>query len=178
MGENRHEHRVVYGPEKGWYAIQGSQKNAKTELIMVNFYTFLNGLKVGDRLVVPKSDLGLVQHHALFLGYWSGNYWIIENAVNAGVRLVTADAFFKDVSSVTRIERFVPKRGYSSDDLLRYALSKQGKSYNLLHYNCESFCNEVQHFVVKSKQADNGLAIGAIAGLALLFLGLTSNQRS
>ena len=37
-------------------------------------------LEPGDRIIIPKSLLGLVQHHALYLGYNNlGQHLICEN---------------------------------------------------------------------------------------------------
>lgn len=117
-----------------------------------------------------------MQHHAIFLGFQNGHFWIIENKDGFGVRVVNADVFFTGVDVITRIERFVPRAGYSRNDLATYALSKKGTAYNLLHYNCETFCNDVMHHVPVSKQTNNGLAIGAFTGVALLLFALAASS--
>lgn len=130
---------------------------------MEKFLSILSTLSTGDRVVIPKSGVKIVQHHGIFLGYSDGRYIFIENKDGIGVRVVTAQVFFAGVNEVTRVNRFVPKQGYSRHDLYRYALSKKGRAYNLLSYNCEHFANEIQHRVVKSKQADTGLFLGFLA---------------
>lgn len=135
---------------------------------MRKFLHVLNTLQIGDRLVVPKSNFRMVQHHAIFLGFLNGHYWFIENKESFGVRIVTAEVFFVGVDEITRIVKFVPKVGYSRRVLSDYALSKKGKGYNLVSYNCEHFANEVQNRVIKSHQADTGVALGMLAGLVLL----------
>lgn len=137
---------------------------------MNKFQQTLNSLRAGDRIVVPKSYLRVVQHHAIYLGFENGQHWIIENKEIFGVRVVNAATFFAGVNEITRITPFNPKTGYSRNDLINYALSKKGKRYHLTNYNCEHFANEVQHRVVKSKQADTGVGF-AIFGLALLLIG-------
>lgn len=143
---------------------------------MKKFYPILLTLKIGDRLVVPKSTLNLVQHHAIYLGFQNGRFWVIENKDGIGVRVVDSDVFFADVNIITRVERFTPRSGYSRNDLAIYALSKKGKSYSLLHYNCETFCNDIQHHVPKSGQAETGLAISAFAGIAILLIALAAQS--
>lgn len=143
---------------------------------MKKFYPILLTLKIGDRLVVPKSTLNLVQHHAIYLGFQNGRFWIIENKDGIGVRVVDSDVFFADVNIITRVERFISRSGYSRNDLAIYALSKKGKSYSLLHYNCETFCNDIQHHVPKSDQAETGLAISAFAGIAILLIALAARS--
>jgi hypothetical protein len=137
---------------------------------MNRFYATLISLQIGDRIVVPKSNLDLVQHHAIFIGYENGHFWFIENKDGIGVRVVNADVFFTGVQKITRIVPFQPKNGYGRIELVNYALSKKGMRYHLTNYNCEHFANEVQHRVVKSRQADTGVGL-ALFGLAALLIG-------
>jgi len=46
--------------------------------------------------------------------------------------------------------------------LVEKALSKLGKPYSLINYNCESFCNDVQYNIIKSAQVSVGLFIGFV----------------
>lgn len=141
---------------------------------MRNFLHILSTLQVGDRIVVPKSGFNMVQHNAIYLGFKNGRHLIIENKEGFGVRVVYAETFFAGVQKITRVTRFVPKYGYSRNDLANYALSKKGKAYDLWNYNCEHFANEVQHRVIKSKQSDTGKGIAALGIAALVIAGLAS----
>lgn len=125
-------------------------------------------LQPGDRIVVPKSTLSMVQHHAIFLGFTNNHYWFIENKEGIGVRIITAENLFTGVSVITRIKRFIPTVDYSRNDLVKLAISKKGKSYNLFNYNCEHLANELQNRIVKSKQAETGIGLSVLAGIALL----------
>jgi len=119
-------------------------------------------LEPGDRIVVPKSLFGIIQHHALYLGYNSqGQHLICENMIGVGVRLIRVEDFFKHVIHVTRIEKF-KGNNFERKQLVEKALSKLGKPYSLINYNCESFCNDVQHNVIKSGQVSTGLFIGFV----------------
>jgi hypothetical protein len=142
---------------------------------MKNFYNTLISLKIGDRIVVPKSSIQWIQHHAIFLGYENGQYWFIENKEGIGVRVVSADIFFTGVSHITRIVPFNPRYGYGCEELLEYALSKRGKGYHLTNYNCEHLANDIQNHVVKSSQATTGVAIG-IFSLALLIGAIAKSK--
>lgn len=146
------------------------ERCSQRKVDMNRFLDTINSLNAGDRIVVPKSTIRWAQHHAIYLGFQNGHHWFIENQAGVGVRTITAEQFFNGVLEVTRIERFKPRWNYTRDDLVEFALSKQVKKYALLVYNCESFANQVQHGRVKSKQAETGLALGAVAALALLFL--------
>lgn len=64
-------------------------------------------LQPADRIVVPKSDLRWVQHHAIYLGRdENGTDWIAENKIGKGVQIVTAVDFFIDATEITRVEPF------------------------------------------------------------------------
>lgn len=135
---------------------------------MSKFTNVINSLGVGDRIVVPKSSLRLIQHHAIYIGWNDGGHWFIENNEGVGVRIIEAEQFFKDVTEVTRIVHFRPRRNYSREDLVRFALSKKGQKYDLVSYNCESFANEVQYNKVESHQSRTGVFLGLSALLLLL----------
>lgn len=119
-------------------------------------------LEPGDRIIVPKSLLGLVQHHALYLGYNEyGEHLICENVIGVGVILTRVADFFQEAKSVTRIEKF-HGNNFERRQIIQKALTRLGKPYNLINYNCESFCNDVQHNVIKSAQVSVGLFIGFV----------------
>lgn len=119
-------------------------------------------LESGDRVIVPKSLLGLVQHHALYLGYNEfGEHLMCENVIGNGVILTRVDSFFQDIKSVTRIEKF-NGNNLQRKLIVQKALSRLGIPYSLINYNCESFCNDVQHNIIKSAQVSVGLFIGFV----------------
>lgn len=129
------------------------------------------GLNSGDRVITPKSSWNLVQHHALYLGCddW-GNHFMCENIINEGVRLTRVHEFFNGVEKVTRIEKFTGNQ-ISRKSTVQKALARLGKPYNLINYNCESFCNEVVHGKSFSEQAKFGLGLGLLAMLFIVFSG-------
>lgn len=130
-------------------------------------------LQPGDRLIAPKSIAGLVQHHALYLGWIRGNYYFIENKDNIGVQLVLAEQFLTE-NPTFKIVRFQPSYSYSRNDLINFALSFLGRKYDLANYNCETFCNEVVYGKAESKQVQN--AVGAMVLVLLIVLAFrTSN---
>lgn len=134
-------------------------------------------LEPGDRIVVPKSLFCIIQHHALYLGYNDlGEHLICENMIGVGVRLIRVDDFFKDVISVTRIEKFQGKN-FERRKLVEKALSKLGKPYSLINYNCESCCNDVQHNVIKSDQLSKGLFIGFV-GIIIALLNTAYGKQN
>ncbi|MFY9307706.1 MAG: lecithin retinol acyltransferase family protein [Bacteroidia bacterium] len=111
----------------------------------MNSYLLVNkfNLQPGDRVVVPKSQWQLVQHHALYLGCDDyGNHYMCENVIGIGVRLVSVAEFLNGVTQITRIEKFTGN-DYERKAVVQKALSKLGQPYNLINYNCESFVNEV-----------------------------------
>lgn len=135
------------------------------ELKLVSYFN----LEPGDRIVIPKSSLGLVQHHALYLGYDEfEQHLICENVFGVGVILTRVEDFFYFVKSVTRIEKF-HGNNFVRKRVVQKALTRLGKPYSLINYNCESFCNDVQHNIIKSAQVSVGLFVGFV-GLMLAVL--------
>jgi Permuted papain-like amidase enzyme, YaeF/YiiX, C92 family len=132
-------------------------------------------LKPGDRIVVPKSGLRVIQHHAIYLGQNNqGVDLIAENKIGHGVRLITANEFFEYVINITSIERFAGNN-YERQLAVQKALQKLGKPYDLINYNCENFATEIQTGVSYSEQVVTiykGVAVAA--GFTLLF-GLLGN---
>ena len=99
-------------------------------------YINLN-LEPADRIIVPKSLFGLIQHHAIYLGQNDqGIDLIAENKIGFGVRIITAKAFFKEVTTVTRIIKF-KGNNYKRRIAVQNALLKAGQPYYLINYNCE-----------------------------------------
>jgi hypothetical protein len=126
-------------------------------------------LRPADRIVVPKSNLRWIQHHAIYLGRNDQGIDIIaENKIGVGVQLVSADEFFKDVITITRIEKFIGSERDRKKAIDR-AISLVGYDYDLFQFNCEHYSSVVQHNEKKSNQAETATALGV---LTLLFLGL------
>jgi hypothetical protein len=113
-----------------------------------------------DRIVVPKSDLRFVQHHAIYLGKdASGTDWIAENKVGRGVQIVTATDFFNDVIDITRVEPFRGTEAERKNAVIN-ALALKGTNYDLLQFNCEHYANVVQHKQAVSHQVKTGIGLG------------------
>lgn len=126
-------------------------------------------LKPADRIVVPKSEFRLIEHHAIYLGRnHLGQELIIENKIGKGVQIITAEEFFNDVLEITRIEPFIGTE-YERSLALKRAKSKLGRPYNLTTFNCQHFANYVQHYKAKSEQVETA---GAFVAVCLVFFGL------
>ncbi len=132
---------------------------------MKNFI-LINQLKPADRIVVPKSVFGLIQHHAIYLGKdHFGRDIIAENIVGKYVCTTLAEEFFTKNPSVTRIERFTGT-GLERRQAVERALTLMGKPYSLIDFNCEHFANEVQTKISFSPQLRFG--VGAIVVVAII----------
>lgn len=145
---------------------------------MIRDLQLVNHLKLqpGDTVVVPKSSFKLVQHHALYLGCDDyGNHYMCENVIGIGVKLTRVKDFFNSVTLVTRIEKF-HRNDLARKTIVQKALSKLGKPYNLINYNCESFCNDIKHNKPKSKQSENVLVFASFLGLILLIAAIGSSK--
>jgi hypothetical protein len=120
---------------------------------MNNFY-FLPG----DRVIVPKSWLELVHHHAIYDG--KGHFY--ENKMGFGVVRTPYQEFFKDVEVVTEVRRFQGNTVQLQAALSR-AESLLGNRYHLADFNCEHFANLVQLGYPRSKQVETVVGIGVFA---------------
>lgn len=146
------------------------QKTLKDKLMSRNLQ-HLN-LQPADRIVVPKSNLRMIQHHAIYLGKDEfGRDLIAENCVNKGVQIVTAEDFFKDGTVIIRIEPF---RGSNAErtKAINDAFAFVGTNYNLLGFNCEHYANVVQQKPAISKQVATGLTLAVVG----LFVGVILNN--
>ena len=124
---------------------------------------YLETLQPADRLVIPKSGLNMVQHHAIYLGKDNnGNRIYIENAVGRGVQVVNEAYLFRDGYEITRVERFTGNQ-YQRNSAIQLAMQLIGKPYNLLNFNCEHYANTVQHRKSYSNQVSIGLGLGLFA---------------
>lgn len=109
-------------------------------------------LRPGDRILSPKSLFGIIQHHAVYLGQnYQGHDLIAENAFGKYVRIVTAEEFFEEYPTVTRIDRFQGSEGERVEAIQR-ALDLLNEPYNLINFNCEHFVNVVQFNKRESRQ--------------------------
>lgn len=125
-------------------------------------------IKAGDRLKSPKQDVSFITHHAIFVGVVNGENHVVENQINVGVRLIPLDIFLRDHPNC-QIEVFSGSENQRQEVVIR-ALDSLGKKYKLLHYNCETFANDVQYGVQESHQVKTGLKIAG--SLALTTFGM------
>jgi|SRR5690606_15482714 len=131
---------------------------------------YLNTLQPADRLVIPKSALNLVQHHAIYLGKDNnGNRMYIENAIGRGVQVVNEAYLFRGGYEITRVERFTGNQ-HQRNAAVQLAMQLIGKQYDLLGFNCEHYANTVQHKKSYSNQVGVGLGLGLFA--LVLSIGL------
>lgn len=134
----------------------------------------LNNLKPADRLVIPKSDLRLVQHHVIYLGIDKlGRKLFLENAIGKGVQIISENSLFKETFNLTRIEQFIGNDSQRTE-AVNYAKSMIGKQYDLLNFNCEHYANIVQHKRSYSNQTSN--AVMLVGLLLILGIVLSNNQ--
>lgn len=134
---------------------------------MTKIYNLKN-LKPGDRLVLPKSNLGLVQHHAIYVGTDAyGNRQYIENYIGKGVQRVDENYLFRDGYHLTRIEPFIGN-AFQRRLAVNRAVSLIGTQYDLVNFNCEHYANAVQYNKPFSNQVGNGI----LATLLLAVIGI------
>lgn len=126
-----------------------------------------HGFGTGDRIVVPKSGLNIIQHHAVFFGNVNGDAMVAENKEGRCVVLTPLDVFLADAGRITRIEPFTGTYQQQATIMDRVN-ARLGRRYDRWNYNCEHFVNDVLHFRVESRQSDIGKAIlGAVTVAAV-----------
>jgi hypothetical protein len=126
-----------------------------------------HNLKPADRIIVPKRGFEIVQHHAIYLGQNRyGEDLIAENTIDHGVRIISATEFFKDITRIVRIEKFLGN-DFQRRQAVQDAILLKGTKYDLLDFNCEHYASYVQTKIPESKQINNGAKI--LGFIALLF---------
>jgi len=131
----------------------------------------LDALQPADRLVLPKSGVGFIQHHAIYIGKnKKGSRLYIENAIGEGVRVVDEAYLFRDSYKLTRVEPFAGNRNQRKT-AVRLARQLIGREYDLLNFNCEHYANTVQRNKRYSTQVENGIVLGLLA--IVLYIGLS-----
>ncbi len=130
-------------------------------------------LSPGDEIIVPKSNINIIQHHALYLGFdENGTDWIIHNTAGVGVSLMTADEFFRIRPHINGIRKFYGS--YEERKLLvQRALSMIGKPYNFINYNCQHFTSDIKTGKGVSRQVENAV----VGGVLLLFIGALISKK-
>ena len=151
----------------------------KINMLMKKNIAVLN-LAPGDRIIIPKSEFRLVQHHGIYLGRNNkGIDLVAENKIACGVRIISLNEFIGNVNLITRIERF-EGNNYERRKLVERIVSKLGQSYHLFDYNCQHFANDMLKNKIKSEQVDNlfeGLKIIASGLLTIGFLNAIAGSR-
>jgi hypothetical protein len=128
-------------------------------------------LAPGDRIVIPKSEFRIVQHHGIYLGKSNrGVDLVAENKMGFGVRIIPAAKFFENVKQITKVVKF-KGTSYERRKLVERIVSKVGHSYHLINYNCQHFANDVLNNEIKSEQVDSLFEHLKIAAVLLLTIG-------
>lgn len=136
---------------------------------MTEIYNLKN-LQPGDRLVLPKSNLGLVQHHAIYIGIDAyGNRQYLENYIGKGVQMVNENHLFRDGYYLTRIEPFTGNH-FQRGLAVNRAVALIGTRYDLVNFNCEHYANAVQYNKPFSNQVGNGVLATLL--LAVVAIGI------
>ncbi|MFC0609436.1 lecithin retinol acyltransferase family protein [Rufibacter quisquiliarum] len=127
------------------------------------------GLTPGDTIIAPKSDFDIIQHHAIYLGEdHYGNHFVCENAYGRGVVMSSLSKFINKYPRLTKIKK-LNEPYHRRTAIVRSALSKLGKPYDLINYNCEHFVNDVVSNKPSSRQIANAFGLIGLA-LAINFI--------
>lgn len=133
-------------------------------------------LNPGDQVIEAVPPFGAIKHFALYLGYDDrGIEWMIENQKGNAVALIKARDYFRHVTRIHSIRRFIGSKT-AQLRIVKSALAKIGRSYNLFVYNCEHFVTEVITGKRRSRQVLNLLLL-FLLGLFLFWI-FKKNQTS
>jgi len=131
-------------------------------------------LEPADRIVVPKSGLQIVQHHAIYWGMDNNfNHWVMENVIGVGVKYTELGEFLSNTAKITRVEKF-NGNWWARQQAINRGQRHIGQPYNALTFNCEHFANIVQRDKDKSGQVSTVLGVAALA--ALVFFGARNRK--
>ena len=131
----------------------------------MNTFAQRMGLKPGDVVIVPKSDLKIIRHYVVYEGVnYLGQECYLENQRFYGVRRITGDTFEWENKQYFNIRRF-QGNDYQRNFAIQRAASLIGHRYDLLTFNCEHYANYVQYNRGYSNQS-----VSSVAATVLLLL--------
>jgi hypothetical protein len=134
-----------------------------------------NGILPADAIIVGKRFLSFFDHYIIYLGQEeNGEHWFAANMVETGVTLISEEKA-KEYLIEYKPESIRSFTGneYERKEAVKFAMSKIGKPYNLVSYNCENYANEVQYGINESKQVQNaGKFLLSLALGVLIFKGI------
>lgn len=141
----------------------------------INQFIRTNRIRPADAIVLQKKFFGMVDHYAIFTGYYNGEPRFIANYTK-GVQIIERKEMgsFLQVLVPVKIERFKGSETQRTT-AVRRANSQIGKrAYSYIHNNCEHFKNWVQTGKPRSEQVEKvtqGLAVGASVFAGVLLIG-------
>lgn len=117
-----------------------------------------NNIKPGDGLVRAKSLFGIIDHYGLYVG----QYQVIENHPDFGVRLTSLDEFLQG-RPLQKIKKF-PGNDIERSNAISRAYGMIGARYDALKFNCEHFVNMIHRIGIKSLQVEvfQNLVVGLL----------------
>lgn len=123
-------------------------------------------LHPGDSVRTPKDSLGLFTHFGVYIGELEdGGHYVCENTPQTGVTLTRLVNFIRHARAVS-VTRFTGP-DWQRQGVVKRALKRVGRQYDLLRYNCEHFANDVTKGVKVSDQVR--LASGVVLLLAAIW---------
>lgn len=124
-----------------------------------------NTIEPGDMLKGKKRGWPFLDHYITYLGEEHG---FVTTTWSRGVQIYSfeeAASFFNDYK-ITEIKKFTGTR-WELQNLIKRAISKRGKPYNVLGFNCEHLANFIRTGRSFSWQV-GWLVLGLIVFVALL----------
>lgn len=117
--------------------------------------------KNGSIIEVSPDDYPLIIHFGILVNY-GGEWWILHNNEQNGVNREKLDSVLERSEFIKVVD--TPLTGKTTDFLLQRFKQFEGKPYDLINYNCETFVNDF----LKGKK----VSIQVIIVVVLLFFAV------
>ena len=143
----------------------------------MNTFATRQNLKPGDVVIVPKSELKIIEHYLIYIRTdINAEDVYAENIVGFGVRLITGTQFARENPKYLRIRRLTGN-DYEKYLAVQRAYSLIGKKYSLVGFNCEDYANYVQYNKAFSQQTNWAAGFATVLGVALLLGAVAGGGR-
>ena len=108
----------------------------------INQFIRTNSIRPADAIVLQKKLFGMVDHYAIYIGYYNGEPQFVANYTK-GVQVIAREEMsnFLRVLVPVKVDRFKGSK-YQRKVAVKRTISQIGKkAYSYIHNNCEHFKN-------------------------------------
>lgn len=121
-------------------------------------------LKNGSIIEIKPTDYPLIRHYGILVNYLD-DWWVLHNNEDKGVHREPLKSVLERGSLEKVIETNLT--GKTTDYLLTRFKAYEGKTYDLVAYNCETFVNE---FINQRRVSYQVIAYSTIIGIVAIII--------